>query len=76
MIITINGKQKEFKEEALKIPELLEKLEVKYPEMVTVEVNGEIIYKASYDTFIIKDKDIIEFLYFMGGGKFNEGRIL
>lgn len=68
MVIMINGQKTEFKEEVLKIPELLEKIKIDSPEMVTVEVNGEIIYKASYPTFIIKDGDSIEFLYFMGGG--------
>lgn len=68
MILTINGKKTEFPDEALKIPELLKRIDVESPDMVTVEVNGEIIYKSSYPTFIIKDGDSIEFLYFMGGG--------
>jgi len=73
MILTINGKKTEFADETLKIPELLRKIEVDSPDMVTVEVNGEIIYKASYPTFVIKDGDKIEFLYFMGGGSSLKG---
>lgn len=69
MLLTIKGKQQELEGSSYTIPELLKRLNVEYPDMVTVEVNGEIIEKARYKNFIIQEGDSIDFLYFMGGGK-------
>ncbi len=37
-------------------------------ERVVVEINLEIIPKASYDHVILKDEDSVEVLRFVGGG--------
>ncbi|MDR3293989.1 MAG: sulfur carrier protein ThiS [Clostridiales bacterium] len=49
--------------------ELLIKKEVKVHDYVTVQINGEIVPNAEYDTFVVHDGDEAEFLYFMGGGR-------
>jgi sulfur carrier protein len=38
------------------------------PEMVSVELNGQILRRTEFDATILKDDDKVEFLYFMGGG--------
>lgn len=68
MAITIflNGKKEEIEGE-MNISKLLEIKKIR-PEVVTVEVNEEIVERAKYKDIIIKDKDRLEFVYYMGGG--------
>ena len=47
--------------------ELLLKWKVR-PELVTVEVNENILQKLDYDTTEIKEADKVEFVFYMGGG--------
>ncbi|MGM9629955.1 sulfur carrier protein ThiS [Butyricicoccus sp.] len=35
---------------------------------IAVEVNGEIVPKAQYDTFALHDADTVEIVCFVGGG--------
>lgn len=35
---------------------------------IAVEVNGNIIPKAQYDTFALHEEDTVEIVCFMGGG--------
>lgn len=67
MKVIINGKETVLSNEA-SIKELLEKKYVEMQEYVTVQVNEDIISKNDYETHIVKDGDIVEFLYYMGGG--------
>ncbi|OGV63115.1 MAG: thiamine biosynthesis protein ThiS [Lentisphaerae bacterium RIFOXYC12_FULL_60_16] len=67
MKLTINGETKDLPD-GLAIPALLEHQKVKMPDMVSVEVNGEILERKQFETTILKDGDRVEFLYFMGGG--------
>jgi sulfur carrier protein len=69
MQLSINGEKKLIEKDHLTITELLKIQEVKMPEMVTVEHNGDILDRASFDTTSVNDGDEIEFLYFMGGGQ-------
>ena len=69
MQLSINGEKKLIEKDHLTITELLTIQEVKIPEMVTVEHNGDILDRASFDTTSVGDGDEIEFLYFMGGGQ-------
>ena len=39
------------------------------PEMVSVELNGDILDRDAFDTTNLKEDDEVEFLYFMGGGQ-------
>ncbi len=68
MQITVNGEETELEGEQIKIPELLEKLDVDMPQQVSVELNGEVISRSNFDETSISDGDSVEFLYFMGGG--------
>lgn len=38
------------------------------PEIVTIELNDDILDKKFYDTTILKDKDRVELVFYMGGG--------
>lgn len=67
MKVIINGKETVLNNEA-SIKELLEKEYIEMQEYVTVQVNEDIISKNDYETHIVKDGDIVEFLYYMGGG--------
>ena len=69
MKLTINGETVELAEESLNVSELLKKRDVKMPDMVSVEYNGEMLDRENFDSTIVKDGDELEFLYFMGGGQ-------
>lgn len=62
MTITVAGNKKEY-EDGLKLTELIES-----PEYVTVTINDEFISKADVPETEVKDGDVVEFLYYMGGG--------
>ena len=64
--ISINGK-KEILENEMSILELLRKKNIR-PEVVTVELNEKIIERKDYQTIILKESDMLELVYFMGGG--------
>ncbi len=68
MKLTINGNEKEF-ENSVTVTELLAVEQVKMPDMVSVECNGQILKRPDFDTTTLNDADKIEFLYFMGGGR-------
>ena len=67
MKITVSGEEKEFKD-GLTIAELIELENVETPEYVSVSVNDEFAKREEFETFKLKDADVVEFLYFMGGG--------
>ena len=70
MIITINGKETTVPENASRtVDSLLEELDVSQRIYVTVELNGEILDRPTYEATPVKEGDVIEFLYFMGGGR-------
>ncbi len=64
--ILINGKEEQIEQE-ISILELLKKKNIR-PEVVTVELNGKIINRQDYQSTVIKENDVIEFVFFMGGG--------
>jgi len=67
MKIMVNGEGKQLEKE-VNILDLLAILHVKMPEMVSVELNGEIVDRDDFSKTMIQENDEIEFLYFMGGG--------
>jgi sulfur carrier protein len=70
MTITINGKETALTENpARTIDSLLEELDVSQRLYVTVELNGEILDRPAFEGTPVKEGDVIEFLYFMGGGR-------
>ena len=68
MKITVDGDVKEVKH-GITISQLIEQENVETPEYVSVSVNEEFEQRANFDTTKLKDGDVVEFLYFMGGGQ-------
>jgi sulfur carrier protein len=68
MNIVVNGEQVNCGD-GLTVSKLLIEQKVKMPEMVSVELNGKIIRRTEFEQTILKDDDKVEFLYFMGGGR-------
>jgi sulfur carrier protein len=68
MKILVNGEDKTV-DDGLSVTALLAALEVKMPDMVTVEINDSIQKREEFDSTIVQEGDKIEFLYFMGGGR-------
>lgn len=67
MKLVINGKEVET-QQGLTVAQLLEDQKVKMPEMVSVELNGQILDRQSFAARTVSQGDRLEFLYFMGGG--------
>ena len=68
MKLIVNGKEDNLAE-GLTISQLLIEQEVKMPEMVSVELNGQILKRSEFENTTLNESDKVEFLYFMGGGK-------
>ena len=69
MKLKINGEEESFDSSTMTMSELLVKKDVKMPEMVSVEHNGEMLEREAFSNTEVKEGDEIEFLYFMGGGR-------
>ncbi len=67
MNLVVNGKDTDITD-SLTVNELLAKEDVKMPQMVSVELNGQILKRSEFETTTLKDDDKVEFLYYMGGG--------
>ncbi len=67
MNLVVNGKKIDIND-GLTVSELLVKEDVKMPEMVSVELNGQILKRSEFEGTVLKDDDQVEFLYYMGGG--------
>jgi len=68
MRIKINGKPEETA--AKTVLDLLRAKEIE-PQMVSVELNSTIVDREAYSTTSLNEGDMLELLFFMGGG---EGR--
>lgn len=67
MKVKINGKETEIQPQT--VLELLKTREIK-PQMVSVEVNEQIIQEENLDKTPLQEGDNIELHHFMGGGAF------
>ena len=67
MNLVVNGEKTNIND-GLTVSQLLVEENVKMPQMVSVEVNGQILRRSEYDQTILRQDDKVEFLYFMGGG--------
>jgi sulfur carrier protein len=67
MKLVINGKENDF-DEGLTVNQLLVVQQVKMPDMVSVELNEQILRRHEFESMVLKEGDKVEFLYFMGGG--------
>lgn len=69
MTVTVAGVKKDI-EQGTTIAKLIADEKVENPDYVTVTVNDEFVESDDFDKTEIKENDVIEFLYFMGGGRF------
>ncbi len=67
MKIHANGKEVLLERE-LTVKELLSYQNVEMQDYVTVQINDEFVDRDNFETLVVKDGDVVEFLYFMGGG--------
>ncbi len=67
MKLIVKGKETKFNE-GLTVSQRIVEQHVKMPDMVSVELNGQILRRTAFETTTLKDDDKVEFLYFMGGG--------
>jgi sulfur carrier protein len=70
MKVIVNGKESDFAD-GLTVRGLLSEQNVKMPDMVSVELNGQILKRSDFENTVLKDGDKAEFLYFMGGGRWD-----
>lgn len=68
MKVKVNGNEVII-EKAISVKELLILQEVNMPDYVTVQLNDNFLSSEDFESTQIKDGDVIEFLYFMGGGR-------
>ena len=68
MKLNVAGENKEYKE-GLNVKELIALENVETPEYVTVSLNDEFVDQGALESTTLKDGDVVEFIYFMGGGK-------
>lgn len=66
--ITVNGNNQEVTL-PLTLDQLITLNQVANPEMVSVQINDNFIERVKFGSTQIYDGDIIDFLYFMGGGR-------
>ena len=67
MKITVNEEQQEVRE-GINISELIKENSVAQPEMVSVQLNEEFVDRDDFEATVLKEGDVVDFLYFMGGG--------
>ena len=68
MTITVAGNKKEVADN-LRVAQLIIDENVETPEYVTVTINDEFVKSGTFEETTLKDGDVVEFLYFMGGGQ-------
>ena len=67
MNVTINGEKMDVPA-GTSVAQLLVLRKVKMPDMVSVELNGEILDRGVFGTTELPEDAQVELLYFMGGG--------
>ena len=68
MTITVAGNKKEVADNRT-VAQLIIDENVETPEYVTVTINDEFVKSGTFEETTLKDGDVVEFLYFMGGGQ-------
>ena len=67
MFITVAGNKKEVSDK-ITVAELIVSEKVENPEYVSVSLNDDFVKSGDFTSTILNENDIVEFLYFMGGG--------
>ena len=65
MTITVAGNKKDVAE-GLTVAQLVIDENVETPQYVTVTINDEFVESGAFESTVLKDGDVVEFLYFMG----------
>lgn len=68
MEIRLNGESRFIEAPHLTVAGLLEMEQVMSPEMVAVQIDGEIVHRSSYHDTVVGDRNHVDLLYFMAGG--------
>lgn len=68
MRVTASGESVEVPE-GTTVAQLVEKLQVENASYVTVSVGDEFVDPSQQAAHVLHDGDVVEFLYFMGGGQ-------
>ena len=69
MKLLVNGKEPDFGTgDNVTVSELLVKLDVKTPDIVSVWINGKIVKKAGFESTHLHEGDRMDFRYFVAGG--------
>ena len=68
MTITVAGNKKEVADN-LTVAQLIADENVETPQYVTVTINDDFVQSGTFVETVLKDGDVVEFLYFMGGGQ-------
>lgn len=68
MTITVAGNKKEVADN-LTVAQLIADENVETPQYVTVTINDDFVQSGTFEENVLKDGDVVEFLYFMGGGQ-------
>jgi sulfur carrier protein len=55
--------------EGTSVAQLIVDEKVENPDYVTVTVNDEFVEHDDFEKTTLKENDVVEFLYFMGGGR-------
>ena len=71
MKIIVNGKDQEVRKTSISVYELLSENKVQRVDMVSVQLNEKFIRKEDFQTVLLKENDVVDFLFFMGGGKYS-----
>ena len=68
MFITVAGNKKEVND-GITVSQLIVNEKVENPEYVSVSLNDDFVKSGDFNSTILNENDIVEFLYFMGGGQ-------
>ena len=69
MKVTVAGNAKDIAESTT-VAQLIVDEKVENPDYVTVTINDEFVEHHDFESTVLKENDVVEFLYFMGGGSF------
>jgi len=69
MKVIVNGEHKEYEFDKISVLDLLRLNNVKNPDVVVVQINGNVCEKEFYSSAFVKDGDEVDFIYFVGGGQ-------
>jgi thiamine biosynthesis protein ThiS len=67
MKIILNGREEEFKREAMSVSEMLDLKKFSF-RMRIIKINGKLISRDDYGSSIINNGDNVQMLYLMSGG--------